>query len=90
VIGAQEISDYVERGRRLKHTPEEALEGAWISLMRAQAAAPGPEYDTRLLDIEAEYSLRSINVSDTKSLTQIAFTPLMIWHQNSNSTFREN
>jgi len=60
VITAQAVSDYVNRGRRLEHTPEEALEAAWISLMRAQAAALVQAHDTRLLDIEAEYSLRGL------------------------------
>ena len=31
------IQDYVSRGRRLEHSPEEALAGAWIALMRARA-----------------------------------------------------
>lgn len=60
MIEAQAVGDYVERGRRLKHTPEKALDAAWIRLMRAQVAAPSQEHDTRLLDIEAEYALRGI------------------------------
>jgi hypothetical protein len=54
------VQDYVSRGRHLERTPEEALAGAWISLMRAWAAAPEKGQDSRRMDIEAEYSLRSL------------------------------
>jgi hypothetical protein len=56
----KEVSDYVSRGRRLEHTPVEALAGAWINLMRAWAAAPEKGPDIRLMEIEAEYSLRDL------------------------------
>jgi hypothetical protein len=52
------IHDYVSRGRRLKRTPELALAAAWIVLIRARVASPESEKDPRLVDIEAEYSLR--------------------------------
>jgi hypothetical protein len=54
------IQDYVSRGRHLEHTPEEALAGAWISLRRARATSTRQLQDTRLKDIEAEYSLRGL------------------------------
>ena len=55
-----EVSDYVSRGRHLEHTPVEALAGAWMNLIRVWAAAPEKEPDIRLVDIEAEYSLRGL------------------------------
>jgi hypothetical protein len=54
------IQDYVSRGRRLEHTPEEALAGAWVGLMRAWATNPEKGQDPRRVDIEAEYSLRGL------------------------------
>lgn len=56
----QAVQDYVSGGRRLEHSPEEALAGAWVGLMRAWAKAPGIGHDTRRVDIEAEYSLRGL------------------------------
>jgi hypothetical protein len=56
----QAVQDYVSRGRRLEHSPEEALAGAWIHLIRAWAKAPGMGHDPRRVDIEAEYSLRGL------------------------------
>jgi len=60
VMRAQAVSEYVSRGRRLEHTPDRALEAAWISLRRARATTLEQENDTRLLGIESEYSLRGI------------------------------
>jgi hypothetical protein len=54
------IQDYVSRGRHLEHTPEETLAEDWVALMRAWAAAPEKGQDPRRRDIEAEYSLRSV------------------------------
>ena len=54
------VQDYVSRGRHLERSPEEALAGAWIGLMRAWVKAPGKEQDPRRADIEAEYSLRGL------------------------------
>jgi hypothetical protein len=54
------VQDYVSRGRRLEHSPEEALTGAWIALMRAWAKAPDMGHEPRRVDIEAEYSLRGL------------------------------
>jgi hypothetical protein len=54
------VQDYVSRGRRLEHSPEEALAGAWIALMRAWAKAPDIGHEPRRVDIEAEYSLRGL------------------------------
>jgi hypothetical protein len=31
------VQDYVSRGRPLEHSPEEALAGAWVGLVRAWA-----------------------------------------------------
>ncbi|WP_114947355.1 hypothetical protein [Microvirga calopogonii] len=56
----QAVQDYVSRGRRLEHSPEEALAAAWIVLMRAWAKAPGMGHEPRRIDIEAEYSLRGL------------------------------
>jgi len=56
----QAVQDYVSRGRRLEHTPEEALAGEWIHLIRAWAKAPEMGHDPRRVDIEAEYSLRGL------------------------------
>jgi hypothetical protein len=54
------IQDYVSRGRRLEHTPEEALARDWVELMRAWAAAPEKGQDPKRRDIESEYSLRGL------------------------------
>jgi hypothetical protein len=54
------VQDYVSRGRRLEHSPEEALAGAWIGLMRAWVKAPEKGQDPRRADIEAEYFLRGL------------------------------
>jgi hypothetical protein len=54
------VQDYVSRGRHLERSPEEALAGAWISLMRAWVKAPEKGQDPRRVDIEAEYSLRGL------------------------------
>ena len=58
------VQDYVSRGRHLEHTPEVALAGAWISLRRAWATSTRQLQDTRLIDIEAEYSLRGLKPPD--------------------------
>jgi hypothetical protein len=55
------VQDYVSRGRRLEHSPEEALAGAWVGLVRAWAKSPEKGQDPRRVDIEAEYSLRGSN-----------------------------
>jgi hypothetical protein len=58
------VQDYVSRGRRLEHTPDEALAAAWISLGRARATSTRQLQDNRLKDIEAEYSLRGLKPPD--------------------------
>ena len=54
------VQDYVSRSRHLERTPEEALAGAWIGLMRAWVKAPEKGQDLRRVDIESEYSLRGL------------------------------
>jgi hypothetical protein len=56
----QAIQDCVSRGRRLEHSAEQALAGAWISLIRAWAKSPEKGQDPRRVDIEAEYALRGL------------------------------
>ena len=56
----QLVQNYVSRGRRYEHTPEEALARDWVDLMRAWAAAPENGQDPKRRDIEAEYSLRGL------------------------------
>jgi hypothetical protein len=52
--------NYVSSGRYLEHTPVETLASEWVNLMQAWAAAPEKGQDPRRRDIEAEYSLRSM------------------------------
>jgi len=56
----QLVQNYVSRGRRYEHTPQEALARDWVDLMRAWAAAPENGQDPKRRDIEAEYSLRGL------------------------------
>ena len=56
----QAVQDCMSRGRRLEHSPEEALAGAWISLVCAWAKAPEMGHDPQRVDIEAEYFLRGL------------------------------
>jgi hypothetical protein len=72
------VQDYVSRGRHLERSPEEALAGAWIGLMRSWAKAPEKGQDPRRVDIEAEYSLRGLKPpyelvrDETEALVQTA------------------
>jgi len=56
----QLVQNYVSRGQRYEHTPQEALARDWVDLMRAWAAAPENGQDPKRRDIEAEYSLRGL------------------------------
>jgi hypothetical protein len=69
------VQDYVSRGRRLEHSPEEALAAAWISLRRARATSTKQLQDTRLKDIQAENSLRGLNPPDQPTLSEIGTLP---------------